>query len=221
MTLTKVTELRTVLREQQKCAFRDAILDSGERLLQDAGKKTFSMLDIAHETRISVGTLYNHFRNKDDLLEALHRRVNRRLVEQLGETSDEATPRQELESFIRGSLSWLEQGGEALAATRLAPIHLPSDRSAPNAQFDEEDRQRYEQLLVERVLRVLPLANHASQARRQEFCWIFSVIVRAAIVDWFQFSRPERPSSRSHLITTLYLTTLSTVFQLDVMQQSP
>jgi AcrR family transcriptional regulator len=209
MTLSKVTELRKTLLERQKCAFRDAILDSGERLLRNGENKNLTMNDIAHETQISVGTLYNHFRNKEDLLAALHRRHHQRLFEQLAKTDGDATPRQELEEFIRCTLSWLEQGGEALAATRMSPVHLPTDPTVLSAQFDEEERRQYERLLIERVLRVLPLGTVVTQTQQQEFCWIFALLLRAAIVDWLEFSRPERPSTRSHLISKLFLASLS------------
>jgi AcrR family transcriptional regulator len=65
-------------------------LDSGERLLRNGGNKTITMIDIAHETQISVGTLYNHFKNKDELLATVHRRFHRRFFEQLAETDGDA-----------------------------------------------------------------------------------------------------------------------------------
>jgi AcrR family transcriptional regulator len=213
MTLTNVTELRKALREQQKCAYRDAILDSGERLLRNGGDKTITMVDIANETQISVGTLYNHFKNKEDLLAAVHRRLHRRFLEQLSRTDGDASPRQELENFIRSSLGWLEDGSEALGATRLAHVHLPTDPITPSALFDEDERQQYERLLVERVSRVLPLGTVVSRTQQQELCWIFSLLLRAAIVDWLQFSRPEPPSTRSHLISTLLLASLTMSFR--------
>jgi AcrR family transcriptional regulator len=160
-----------------------------------------------------VGTLYNHFRNKEELLAAVYRRHHRRFLEQLTETDGQATARQELENFIRSSLSWFEQRGEAFAATRVSLVHLPTDPTAPSAQFDEEERKQYEGLLLERVLRVLPLGTEVSRTQRQEICWSFSLLLRAAIVDWLEFSRPEPPSTRSHLISTLFLASLSMFFQ--------
>ena len=50
---------------------RASLLDAAVRLLAERGTRRTSMTDIAHAAGIAKGTLYNHFRNKDEVFAAL------------------------------------------------------------------------------------------------------------------------------------------------------
>ena len=62
---------RTSLRDQAKAMFRDAILQAAEDVFAERGFHTARIQDIAKRARIGVGTVYNHFDQKDDVLLAL------------------------------------------------------------------------------------------------------------------------------------------------------
>jgi AcrR family transcriptional regulator len=50
---------------------RSSLLDAAVRLIAERGTRRTSMTDIAHAAGIAKGTLYNHFRNKDEVFAAL------------------------------------------------------------------------------------------------------------------------------------------------------
>lgn len=50
---------------------RAALLDAAVRLIAERGTRRTSMTDIAQAAGIAKGTLYNHFRNKDEVFAAL------------------------------------------------------------------------------------------------------------------------------------------------------
>ena len=50
---------------------RASLLDAAVRLLAERGTRRTSMTDIAQAAGIAKGTLYNHFRNKDEVFAAL------------------------------------------------------------------------------------------------------------------------------------------------------
>lgn len=50
---------------------RAALLDAAVRLIAEHGTRRTSMTDIAQAAGIAKGTLYNHFRNKDEVFAAL------------------------------------------------------------------------------------------------------------------------------------------------------
>jgi TetR/AcrR family fatty acid metabolism transcriptional regulator len=58
-------------REEAKALFRNAILDAAERVFAERGFHAARIQDVAKQARIGVGTVYNHFEQKDDLLRAL------------------------------------------------------------------------------------------------------------------------------------------------------
>ena len=64
---TKARSLRSRLREQTSAA----ILDAAEDLFADKGLANAHMNDIAAKVGVAVGTLYNHFKDRDSLLAVL------------------------------------------------------------------------------------------------------------------------------------------------------
>ena len=58
-------------REEAKALFRNAILDAAERVFAEHGFHVARIQDVAKQARIGVGTVYNHFEQKEDLLLAL------------------------------------------------------------------------------------------------------------------------------------------------------
>ena len=58
-------------REEAKALFRNAILDAAERVFAEHGFHSARIQDVAKQARIGVGTVYNHFEQKEDLLLAL------------------------------------------------------------------------------------------------------------------------------------------------------
>ena len=58
-------------RDEARALFRNAILDAAEEVIADRGFHAARIQDIAECARIAVGTVYNHFRTKEDVLRAL------------------------------------------------------------------------------------------------------------------------------------------------------
>lgn len=58
-------------RDEARALFRNAILDAAEEVIADRGFHAARIQDIAEHARIAVGTVYNHFRTKEDVLRAL------------------------------------------------------------------------------------------------------------------------------------------------------
>ncbi len=58
-------------REEAKALFRNAILDAAELVFAEHGFHVARIQDVAKQARIGVGTVYNHFEQKEDLLLAL------------------------------------------------------------------------------------------------------------------------------------------------------
>jgi len=59
------------LRERQKADRTSRILDAATRLFRETGYGAVRIEDIAQAAEVSVGTLYNYFTNKGDLLLAI------------------------------------------------------------------------------------------------------------------------------------------------------
>jgi AcrR family transcriptional regulator len=58
-------------RDEARALFRNAILDAAENVFGERGFHGARLQDIAARARIAVGTVYNHFEDKDAVLVAL------------------------------------------------------------------------------------------------------------------------------------------------------
>lgn len=58
-------------RDEARALFRNAILDAAEGVFSERGFHVARCQDIAERARIAVGTIYNHFGQKEDVLAAL------------------------------------------------------------------------------------------------------------------------------------------------------
>jgi AcrR family transcriptional regulator len=58
-------------RDEARALFRNAILEAAEAVFAERGFHGARIQDIAERARIAVGTVYNHFEQKDDVLSAL------------------------------------------------------------------------------------------------------------------------------------------------------
>jgi AcrR family transcriptional regulator len=58
-------------RDEARALFRNAILEAAEAVFAERGFHRARIQDVAERARIGVGTVYNHFDEKEDLLRAL------------------------------------------------------------------------------------------------------------------------------------------------------
>jgi AcrR family transcriptional regulator len=67
----------------------ERVLQAGEELLAERGYEGFTIAEVSRKAKVSVGSVYGRFENKDALVYAIHRRLIVRLNEPSG---DEAQP---------------------------------------------------------------------------------------------------------------------------------
>jgi len=76
-------------RDEARAIFHNAILDAAEVVFAERGFHGARIQDIASRARIAVGTVYNHFAHKDDVLSALLEERTGQLLAQLGPRDDD------------------------------------------------------------------------------------------------------------------------------------
>jgi AcrR family transcriptional regulator len=70
-------------RDEARALFRNAILEAAEAVFAERGFHRSRIQDVAERARIAVGTVYNHFDEKEDLLRALLEERTEELVSEL------------------------------------------------------------------------------------------------------------------------------------------
>lgn len=87
-------------RESNKLANRAEILEAAKALFLQRGLDAVTIRDVIHQTELSIGTFYNYFRTKEDLLRTLVEEQVLVLTDQLREVRRGART---LEEFVRGA----------------------------------------------------------------------------------------------------------------------
>jgi AcrR family transcriptional regulator len=79
-------------RDEARALFRNAILESAEAVFAERGFHGARIQDIAERARIAVGTVYNHFEQKDEMLVALLEERTEELLAQLAPMAGDPRP---------------------------------------------------------------------------------------------------------------------------------
>ena len=143
------------LRERLKGETQRAILEAAEEVFGESGLSGARMEDIAGRAGVSVGTLYNHFKDRDallkDLIVARREELLARLDAVLASTEKDGFGSQ-LEQFVRAVLEHFDSH-KAFLAIILESEHMRAQElsgsraSRPNTAL-LEIRRRIEELLV-------------------------------------------------------------------------
>ena len=114
-TRTAPPTLRKAIQEHTRAAYRDAILEAAATVFGRMGFHDAKMSDIAEQAGVSVGTLYNYFGSKDEVVGSLvtHEHEQFRLAIAPAEAS--ADPLERILGVVRTSYEFLEARGALLA----------------------------------------------------------------------------------------------------------
>jgi len=100
--------LRT--RDEARALFRNAILDAAEEVFAESGFHGARIQDIAARARIAVGTVYNHFAQKDDILKALLEERSEELLAELQSSDEPSTSfRDRLQACVARTLGYVDR----------------------------------------------------------------------------------------------------------------
>jgi len=130
-------------RDEARALFRNAILDAAEAVFAERGFHGARIQDIAERARIAVGTVYNHFSQKDDVLSALLEERTEGLLAQVRAGGDDPKAfRPRLEARVARMLAYVE---EHRAFFAIANEHgLFAGAVAPSARAPARNLERME-----------------------------------------------------------------------------
>ncbi|HEY8040673.1 MAG TPA: TetR/AcrR family transcriptional regulator [Polyangiaceae bacterium] len=108
--MNRATDRLPRRRDEARALFRNAILASAEAVFAERGFHGARIQDIAARARIAVGTVYNHFEQKDDVLAALLDERTEEMLAQLRPRVDDPKPFQaRLATRVSRLLGYVQQ----------------------------------------------------------------------------------------------------------------
>ena len=147
-------------RDEAKALFRNAILDAAEAVFAERGYHGARIQDIAERARIAVGTVYNHFADKDEVLSALLDERTEGLLAQVraggaGAPAASRGFRASLEARVAGMLAYVEQHRAFFAIANehglFAGAVAPSARSSARGERVETFRAVFRAIVEEGI----------------------------------------------------------------------
>lgn len=97
-------------RKETPDTIREMIKDAALRLFSKFGYRKTAVDEIARDARIAKGTIYNYFSTKDDLIRAVFREEEEKMVSQVrGHIREESDPADKLKKILTEKLGAVEK----------------------------------------------------------------------------------------------------------------
>jgi AcrR family transcriptional regulator len=98
------------VRQRARAVYRHAILDAAEVVFTERGFAGARMADIAAAAELAIGTLYNYFANREEILRSLAELRGEELFARLEAVFDTPKPpRERLEALVHALFAFLEE----------------------------------------------------------------------------------------------------------------
>ena len=107
--------MRDAVREESRAAYREAILTAAERAFGRLGFHDSKMADIAAEAGVAAGTVYNYFKNKDEVFASILQRGQEQVMALQDGHAEVADPLERTRLRIRDTFTFLEEHGVLFA----------------------------------------------------------------------------------------------------------
>lgn len=100
---------RERLRARTRSLVRDTILEAAEQVFAERGFAGTRMADVAGAAGIATGTLYNYFKNKQEVLRSLLELRSDRFLRRMGEVhAEEREPVERIGALVRAAFEYME-----------------------------------------------------------------------------------------------------------------
>ena len=197
--------VRDAVREESRAAYREAILAAAERAFGRLGFHDAKMADIAAEAGVAAGTLYNYFKNKDEVFASILQRGQ----EQVGALFDSRAgvddPLERTRLRLRDAFGYLEEHGVLFSMF----LRLGGFIEHAQKRVIEDHSEFGYTRGVERTMAVLHEAVARGQVRRdvavEELAVMLMGACDATILAWTRAGCPPGLVAKADIIVELFL----------------
>jgi AcrR family transcriptional regulator len=197
--------MRDAVREESRAAFREAILGAAERVFGRLGFSDAKMADIAAEAGVAAGTLYNYFKNKDEVFNSILERGRDQVTALFDSHAEVVDPLERTRLRMRDAFAYLEEHGVLFSMfLRIVGVSTYAKKRA----LDEHGEHSYA-ASVHRTLAVIREACERGQLRRdipdEDLAAMLMGMCDATIFAWTRAGCPPGLVSKADTIVELFL----------------
>ncbi|WP_210497422.1 TetR/AcrR family transcriptional regulator [Microvirga antarctica] len=166
------------------------VLDAAAKIFRETGYVQTTMRSVAKESNLKAGSLYYHYRSKDDLIRAVldlgTRTVISSVKEALNRLPADADCRLRIETAIQAHLSAIVDCGDYTLATRRVFGQIPADIRRENLKL----RVSYVSIWQD----ILQKAQSDGQFRAEANMTLVHLVVLGALNSTIEWFKPDRGS---------------------------
>lgn len=193
------------MKKHVRAAYREAILQAAADLFGRVGFADARMADIAAAAGVSVGTLYNYFESKDEVIDALYEHEVEGFRARLARVSGTADPCERLRQVIETTFGFVQERG-ALMAMAMQSGLLDQEVAATHGRREHNDVQR---TIFELYRKALTEAARAGKVRRDLDSARMTValdgMVSALVFSWIRSRRKTPLTDQTDFVFNLFM----------------
>lgn len=186
--------IHTFGRQQRKKAWeaitRQAIVDAAVRVISEKGVEGLKMEAVAHEAGVAKGTLYQYFKDKQDLVRSTMEASVGPLFDRIHDVLEsDISPKEKLTQFIRMHLGYFEEHRQLFRI-------LLYDRHFVQSRCKRYGSERYRAFL-EKIASVLKDGMKSGEFRQANPLHLAAILMESNIAMINQRLLAEHPSTVS------------------------
>ena len=185
--------LQQSLRDHSRVAYQAAIVAAAESVILKNEFKQTKVADIAEASGVSVGTLYNYFKSKEAVMQAIVSHRCEQLRTELEQPFDSPDPLDQLRQWVVRVHAYIEKNGELLRLHARTKV----DPSAWLSQFPDFDATRPG--LDARLDACARTGKLRTDIPAPQLAWALRAVFQSMLLEWNQhnvaFSLVQRGDS--------------------------
>jgi AcrR family transcriptional regulator len=172
-------------RQKHKDELRRIILDAARAIFVDQGYENFSMRKLAEKIKYSPGSIYLHFKNKEELFECLAEESFARLLKTLSDLENGQQGDDPVADLRKGMLAYVEFGLRNQSDYRFAFMLTPPIEKRPYKVHGSFDvlRNMVRRCVEENCFRAVDIET-TSQALWASIHGITSLLIQRPAFPW-------------------------------------
>jgi AcrR family transcriptional regulator len=194
------------MRRHTREAYREAILEAAKSLFSRVGFADATMSALADEAGVSVGTLYNYFESRDEVIQRLIEHEAEQLIQYAKALDPGSDPLERLRQMLRNELRYVEEQGALMAmAIRAGVVHPDRSASADPETAEQVSRKRILALHQELLAEAATQGQIRSELSPELLAPALDGMLSAFVHNWLASDRTTDLASQCDFVFDLFL----------------
>jgi len=197
--------LRAEVENRKRTVYREGILQAARTVFSRLGFDEAKMVNIAAEAGVSVGTLYNYFKSKDEVIRSLTAHEIAELRSRIAAVENIEDPLERIREVFLVSCQFIDERGALMSVG----IQAGLVRAYGAAQFLDPGHQEMHEIMLKLYRDALTEAAASGTIRTDmpisQLATIFMGMVTAMIFEWGSGDRKHSLSQQSGSVFDLFM----------------